>query len=191
MNPFAIFSKSGVLMKPDRPIPQESPSMEAGAIIRFMDKDDLPSVAYLEQQSYDHPRTLEELVYDLRGNHRSIGIVAACGCGCNVVYGYMTFEVHQHYYLVTALAVRKQLRRQGIGRQFIDYLKRSMRQHQRSTIRADVHEANLCGQLFLKACGLRAVDVWNEPDCDGSLYRFVHRMQPSERQVETARCRGV
>lgn len=143
--------------------------------VRFGDERDLPKVLQIERESFEEPWDEKMLKQYLRRRETVFRVVDLNG----LLAGYMLYTVHPLGYIeISSLAVAEDSRRQGCGRIMLDFLK-----GYHTPIAFDVHESNLTGQLFFRACGCRAVDIIDNYYEDGEtayLFRWT------DEQVVTA-----
>jgi ribosomal protein S18 acetylase RimI-like enzyme len=110
---------------------------------------------------------LEDFVYF---ESASLAIVAEVGCR---VAAFVLVSLWRGEVVINHLVVLPEFRRQGIGRQLVQRALAKLTRRRRFVL-ADVHEDNLLGQQFLKACGFVCRGV--EPTSDGEDgYRFEYR----------------
>lgn len=133
--------------------------------VRFGDENDLPEVLQIERDSFEEPWDAKTLRKYLRQREAIFRVVDLNG----LLAGYVVYMVHPLGYIeISSLAVAEDSRRQGCGTILMDFLK-----GYHIPIAFDVHESNLPGQLFFKACGCRAVDVVDNFYDDGeTAYLF-------------------
>jgi ribosomal protein S18 acetylase RimI-like enzyme len=72
---------------------------------------------------------------------------------------FFIYTLHSTHIELVELSVAKKYQRRGFGRKALDKLVSKLSSHKRTTLTAYVPEKNLGMQLFLRACGLRAVRV--------------------------------
>lgn len=129
--------------------------------IRWAIRRDMPEILQMEE-STPYPLSEEDILRYLRGLHR-IGMVAEDGSlpGAPVL-GYMLYELGRGYLHLDRLVVHPAYRRQGVGARLVIKLINKLSHHHRTTLSAELAESNLGGQQFLKALGLRAVEILHE-----------------------------
>lgn len=141
--------------------------------IRHLIRRDMPDVMEIEKRSFGHPWSEEEFIESLRGRN-TIGAVIEDN---NLVIGYMIYSLHKSKFELLNLAVKPIERRCGYGRQMIQRLIDKLKQQDRTTIECTVTEDNMHAQLFLQACGFKAVRIvrnaWN--GSDAYLFRYKLR----------------
>lgn len=93
------------------------------------------------------------------------------------VAGYIMYRTEKRYTIVTRLAVHPGWRQQGIARRLLDHLyDREVVNKGRERLEAIVGERCLAQQLFLRACGFRAVKVQKPVNHDGDDRYVFHRI---------------
>lgn len=99
-----------------------------------------------------------------------VGMVLEVG---GEVLGVMVYELHAKYLALLALAVRPDVRRQGVGRRLVEKFLYKLQSHRREWAEVVVPEDAVAAQLLLRACGFWAVcsveggylmERWNLPD---------------------------
>lgn len=143
--------------------------------IRWMIRRDMPSVLAAEESSYESPWCEEEFISCLR-QRNCIGMVAERD---DQVVGFMIYELHQKRIHLINLAVHANHRRKGVGLAMISRLEGKLSPERRSRITCEIRERNVPGQLFLRACGFRAISVLREfyEDCNDDAYLFEYRLR--------------
>ncbi len=143
------------------------------AQVRWLIRRDMDEVMEIEKRSFDHPWSEEEFLCCLR-ERNTLGAVIEDN---TQVIGYMIYELHKGKLELLNLAVKPIERRCGYGRQMIQRLIDKLEQQRRTAIECTVADANLNAQLFLQACGFKAVrvikDAWNGSDA----YLFRYRLR--------------
>lgn len=128
--------------------------------IRWMIMNDLDRVLEIERDSFAAPMESSEFRAALR-KRNTIGVVAETYD--RDVIGFAIYELHTQYLLLRRLAVDAPFRWNGVGREFVEKLKRKLSHKtpgsKRNTLSTFVGERNLPAQLFFRACGFRAVDI--------------------------------
>jgi ribosomal-protein-alanine N-acetyltransferase len=132
---------------------------------------DLGDVLRIERESFAHPWSAADWIGELRVR-RTIGIVAdASGLwlgeqcpldpqSAQAVVGFMVYRAEPLHVEIVNFAVAPQYRRRGVGRAMAKMLRLKLSQQGRREILVPVSEHNLDGQLFWRALGYRAVDIW-------------------------------
>ncbi len=142
---------------------------------RWMVRRDLPEVLAIEAASHAEPWGEEDFLRVLR--HRNvIGMVTEAVAPDQPVVGFMVYELLPDSYHLLDLAVSPLHRRRRVGSAMVKKLVSKLPGSKRSHITVDVREESLDAQLFLRACGFRAVAVlrkqqayrfrWSLPEAD-------------------------
>ena len=143
--------------------------------VRFGDERDLPEVLQIERDSFEEPWDEKKLRKYLRKRSSVFRVVELNG----VLAGYALYAVQPEGFIeISSLAVAEDSRRQGCGTILLDFLK-----GYHIPIAFDVHESNLPGQLFFRACGCRATKVIDNFYHDGET---AYLFKWSDEQVVTA-----
>ena len=124
-------------------------------VIRWMLKEDLPTVLRIEEESFEFPWTKSDFLSCTHQPH-CIAVVAEVQ---NQVVGYMIYEMAPHFFRVLTLAVDPAWRRKGIGRSLVERLINKLSPHRRHQILLEVRETNLVAQLFFRSLGFRACRI--------------------------------
>ncbi len=144
-------------------------------VIRTMDRRDFVEVVAIEYTAFEHHWSYQDFVA-AQEHPNNVCRVAELD---DAVAGYMIYKLARARLELVNLAVAAPLRRQGIATALLDKLKSQLSQQRRTRITAPVRERNLAGQLLLRACGFRCVEVlhgtYDESDEDAYLFRFRHR----------------
>lgn len=141
--------------------------------IRFMCGYDVIRVADIEQEAFDCPWSHAE-INDTRKREDVVGRVAINGNG--VVVGYAFVSMQDDRLALLSLAVCKQWRFCGIGRQLLEDVQAKLDPTGRSFCEMMVCERNVPAQLWLRECGLKAMKVVrNYFKADDRQYRDGYR----------------
>jgi [ribosomal protein S18]-alanine N-acetyltransferase len=145
--------------------------------IRWMIRRDVPEVLAIENKRFEFPWSEEDFVRSLR-QRNCIGMVALHN---DKVLGYMVYEMHKNRMHLLNIAVDPDYARRGVGTQLIEELVAKLLQQRRARLTFDVRETNLPAQLFLRDCGLKAVNTLPKfyKDTDEAAYqmRFLARSE--------------
>lgn len=142
------------------------------AHIRWMIRRDMPRVMEIEQASFWDAMSQEAFLATMR-RPKVIGMVAEFK---DEVLGYMLYELHADRIELLRMAVDPKVRRDTIGSAMLFKLVMKLRFRDRRVLVVRVPDANLGCHLFLRANGLRAVEVEREFYPDGSdAYVFEYR----------------
>lgn len=124
--------------------------------IRCLRPRDLDAVLAIERASFHCPWNARDFRVRLR-YLRVVGMVAV-GEDDEPI-GYMIYRLFRGRIRLLNIAVDADYRRCGIGRAMIDKLREKLLCQHRRFLFATVSETNLDGQLFLRAVGLRVIEV--------------------------------
>lgn len=152
--------------------------MESKAAIRPMQQySDRFDVQRIEDSCFEHPWTEKDFDKYLRAKN-IWGYVFEDEYG--TVVGYIVYELHPFKLDVLNLAVHPEYRHRGFGRALLGHVLERLSKEGVPRLTCMVRESNLDAQCFLRACGIRAVNVakkhWANPDEDG--YLFAKRQEP-------------
>lgn len=145
------------------------------AHIRWMIRRDMPQILAIENRCFDDPWTEEDFIKVLR-RRNCIGMVAEDSETERIV-GYMTYELEKQKLELLSLAVDKDFRRNGIGKQMIGKLTMKLSPDRRNVLTVLVRETNLGAQLFFRQMGFRAVNIVRNAydDTDEAAYYMRYR----------------
>jgi [ribosomal protein S18]-alanine N-acetyltransferase len=151
--------------------PDDSPPRPLPVRLRMMIPRDLLDVHRVETRSFSDPWPLEGLRCLLRRDGIG-GVVAEAG---SLVVGFAIHERTHATLAVLALAVEPKFRRRGVGRRLVDHA--IDRPDRPARVVIDVPEADLDAQLFLRACGVKAIGILTalQAGCRVDVIRFEDR----------------
>lgn len=113
----------------------------------------------IERAVYGDGAMTRSRISALLSHSHFIGKVAVVG---GDVVGHCIYRMNRDCKSVERFAVHPAYRRRGVGRAMLDHVMEKLTQS-RPRLLIDVDEENLEGQLFLRACGVRAVaELLNE-----------------------------
>jgi len=118
----------------------------------------MPEVLEIEQQAFEFPWSEDDFLRCLR-QRNCIGMVAEFE---ERVVGFMIYELHKTRLHVLNFAVRRDIRRRGVGSSMIQKLVSKLSQQRRNRILLEVRETNLPAQLFFRRLNFRAVSIMRE-----------------------------
>lgn len=127
--------------------------------IRWMIRRELDEVLAIERTVFDFPWSKADFENALR-QRNCIGMVAEGPR--DRVLGFMVYELYKAHLHLLNIAVCPECRRHGIGRAMLANLKGKLELQRRRQITLEIRERNLPGQLWLKACGFRAVNMLHD-----------------------------
>lgn len=119
---------------------------------RWLLGTDLYSVSSIEAASFPYPKSIEEL--DLL--RMCVGIHGLVAEYNGYIAGFMFYGFSGGWLELHDLAVHPELRRHGVGRQFMDVLRSKLERGGHPQMTATLRETNRDGLEYLKACGWRA-----------------------------------
>ena len=139
-------------------------------VIRAYTSKDLSAVVSIEKLSYISPWGKETFATVL-ARKKSGAIVALLG---KKVIGFLVIESLTRTYQILNLAVHPAYRRCSVGSTLLDWLEGTATRNRRTKINIEVREGNLSFQLFLRACGYKAVEILSRyyNDTKEDCYRF-------------------
>lgn len=150
--------------------------------LRWSIQRDLPDMLAIEAASFAQPWTEDEFRHMLR-QRSCIGLVAErreqaeFGSTFRTV-GYVVYQLTDHAVAILNLAVAPAERRNGVGSFMVGKLKSKLRSNRRRRLLCNVHDGNLMAHLFLRSCGLQAVEVLRGYSADGSdAYLFSYELE--------------
>jgi [ribosomal protein S18]-alanine N-acetyltransferase len=160
------------------------------AYIRWMIRRDMDEVLAIENEQFEFPWSEESFTKTLRAKN-CIGMVAEHD---DKIVGFMIYELHKKELRILNFAVAKNCERRGVGSAMARKLIDKLSEQGRCRILMEIRESNLNAQLFLRACGFRAVSVLRNfyEETDEAAFVFRYRVgdgvQPclAERQSSTA-----
>lgn len=150
--------------------------------LRWMIRRDLQSVLRIESMYNPEPWVESDVIYFL-SQQNAIALVFEDDFE---VLGFMFYWVNNRSFLIEKLVVQGEYRRRGIGTEFLNRLKKKTSPHVRRKVVHACDEANLPGQLFLKANGFEATTVirdYHETGRDAYRFEYWH---PSVKRSENA-----
>lgn len=143
--------------------------------IRWMIRRDIPEVLRIENASFEFAWAEEEFIRVQR-QRNCIGMVAEV---CELIAGYVIYELTRNGLRVLNFAVRPDCRRRSIGSLMVNKLKSKLNDR-RTKIELHLRESNLVAQKFFAANGFKAIGVvrgfytdWSGEDA--YLFRHQHR----------------
>jgi [ribosomal protein S18]-alanine N-acetyltransferase len=158
--------------------------MKTRVHIRWMIRRDLAEILMIEKSSFAGPCWREEDFLNALRQRNMIGLVTELE---DRVVGFVVYEISATTIKVLNLAVATDLRRQSVGRQFVEKLVGKLSPNRRTRLTAQVRETSLEAQLLLRACGLKAKRIVRAafPDTGEDGYLFAVAI-PKAKPQETA-----
>jgi ribosomal-protein-alanine N-acetyltransferase len=96
------------------------------------------------------------------------------------IAGYIIYTLEKRHISIVRMAIRPDVRRQGLGRMVLAKIDHKILQQRRDSASFLVHEADLSAHLFLKACGWMAESISRNHFDDGDAYNFIRVRQEPE-----------
>lgn len=151
--------------------PDATPPRPLAVRLRIMIPRDTLDVHHVETRSFSDPWPLEDLRCVLRRDGIA-GVVAEAG---SLVVGFAIHERTHATLTVLALAVEPGSRLRGVGRRLVDHV--IDRPDRPARVVIDVPESDLAAQLFLRACGVKAIGILTarQAGCRVDVIRFEDR----------------
>ena len=125
---------------------------------RWLIRRDLEECLAIEDEFFPLGWGEEEFRSNLR-QRDVIAMVAEVNPHTGEVGGYMVYRLDKERLYLLNMAVRKDLRRQGVGESMVRKLAGKLSSDRRTAITADVRESNVPAQLFLRSMGFRSKRV--------------------------------
>jgi len=139
--------------------------------VRWIIRRDLFPALLIDDEAFAEP--WDEIAFRKRlYRHNTIGVVAGCGRG---IAGFAVYELSKTRLHILRVAVAVDARRRGVGTQLVAWMVERAAQAGVARVAVDVDERNLPGQVFLKECGFRAVNVLRSLAGEVA-YRMVYRV---------------
>lgn len=158
--------------------------------IRWMIRRDMPEVLAIEQQAFEFPWSEDDFLRCLR-QRNCIGMVAEFE---ERVVGFMIYELHKSRLHVLNFAVRREVRRRGVGSSMIQKLISKLSHQRRNRILLEVRETNLAAQLFFRKSSFRAIsvlrDFYEDTTEDAYLMQFIYQPAAAETPNRISRMAG-
>ena len=141
--------------------------------VRAMRPGDLSEVMEIEEEAFDTPWDVDEMVQILR-NGSAMGLVYIQN---SRVLGYVVFHRMGTSYYILDIAVAEHHRRRQIGSRLITGVIIDARLHQARRVEMYISDRNLVGHLFAKRHHFKAIQVCPEDRDYGGHYRFQLRLE--------------
>lgn len=162
--------------------------------VRWMIRRDLCDVVDIENEAFEFPWSEDEFIRCLR-QRNCIGMLAE-DTTTKRILGFMVYELGKTKLHVLDFAIRKECRRQGVGRALLEKLKAKLWPGRRTRIMLEVRETNLDGQLFWQSQGFKAVsvlrDFYDDTDEDAyvMLFKLAGQLTTDEDAAADETCQG-
>lgn len=146
-----------------------------GLRIREMTPDDIEAVMDIETMSYDNPLNERQLKKYLRRRNMA-GFVSVLS---DEIIGFILIEIFKSHFHLIDVAVHSDHIRQGVGKQLMAFVTGRLSSSKKTSLSVHVRETNLAAQLYLKACGLKAVTVIRNfyQDTGEDCYKMEYRLR--------------
>lgn len=148
--------------------------------IRWMIRKDMEAVQAIEHQCFERPWQEDDFIRCMRIANNIRMVVEYK----ELIVGFMVYALHKHRLNVLNFAVHPDCRFKGVGRAMVKKLIDKLSNDRRSQIAMNVREANLDGQLFLKAMGFKCVGVIHDLYDDSPKDAFDFRYRYSSGGVQ-------
>ena len=125
-----------------------------------MVRADLPACERTELGSFAEPWAGGQFLARLRLRN-GIGLVATSRWD-DAVLGHVVYTLHRDHLTLDRLAVAPRVRLCGVGRALLERLQHKAVTHRRERVEAVVPEENVPAQVWLRACGWRAIDLTDD-----------------------------
>lgn len=157
-----------VPVQPQQPIPYR---------LVPMDRELVPQIAQLERQCFSMPWT-EQMLYDELDSLNSSCIVAVDGERKVLGYASLTVAADEGY--INNIAVRRQLRRQGLGSDLLGVFVRFAQAQKLAFLTLEVRDTNLAARSLYRKFGFQEVgrrkNYYDKPEEDAILMtRFFQK----------------
>lgn len=131
---------------------------EAANQIRWLICRDVPEILAIEDKTLD--AWDERIITSFMKQRNYIGIVSESPDG--PIDAWAIYELLPEAIFILRIAVNKEDRCCGLGKQMINRLKDKLSQQRRKCLITKVHESNLSAQLFFQRCGFFATELRDE-----------------------------
>lgn len=149
---------------------------KAGSVVlTWMIARHIPAVVAIDAAASSDP-LIKPAFVRLRQATNVIGLVASRK---DTFVGYVFYELSRNGIQIVRMAVTPETQRTGVGTAFITRIKERLDVWKRPSIAVNVRESALPAQLFLRACGFKAVRVVREhfPDTFEDAFVFEYRIE--------------
>lgn len=144
--------------------------------INWYCRGDLREISRIENASFDHPWTMDE-IREALADGATRAFVASIN---DEVVGYAIFSSHRKHIVLKSIAVHPEFRRMGIGSQLLGKVADKLTPSRRTSLECLVRESNLRAHLFLSACGMRATEIKRDEFINGEdAYLFRLSVEPA------------
>jgi ribosomal-protein-alanine N-acetyltransferase len=144
--------------------------MQAGLLIRWAVKRDTDAMVDIDRQSYAKAWGEESFIKHLK-NRACIGLVAESE---GRIVGFVIYELAKKSLAVLRIAVHPAERRKGVGKAILERLAGKLTKQIRLFASISVGENDQDAMEFLRACGLKARELYpaDPPENGGDVWVF-------------------
>jgi len=144
------------------------------ACIRWLERQDLPRVLFIEHACFEYPWTEDDFLSCLK-RRNCVSMVTE---ECDTIVGFMVYDLHRSSIKLLNFAVDQPWRRRGVGCRMAAALIAKLSRIGRCEIALAARETNLGAHLFFRAQGFRATGVLPAyyRDSGEDAYRMVYRL---------------
>lgn len=151
--------------------------------IHWMLSEHLPAIEYIDQRAAETPGFVPWTGEDFTRHLRCKNAIALVAIVRPEVLGYVVYRLEKRRIVIERIAIDPTAQRRRIAASLIQRLTSKLFSARRYQLVASVHERNLVGQLFCRACGFRCVRTVRLHDDSDCLYEFVYTHGESESHV--------
>jgi ribosomal-protein-alanine N-acetyltransferase len=141
--------------------------------LRWLARGDMEAVVQIERENREYPWQNTDFIEALE-LRRCIGLIAEKR---RQLVGYLIYDLHKTSLEIVNLVVVNSARRNGIGEEFVRFLKEKLTPHRGKQIWTRLREDNLGAQKFLKAQGFRVTTVLGAYYAVGRRDAFLMRFR--------------
>lgn len=154
--------------------------------IRWMIRRDMPEVLEIEELAFGADAWIEDDFLRVLRQRNCVGMVLELG---EKVVAFTFYELHKTTLELLRVVVHVKHQRRRLGRQMMEKMASKLSTDRRTRVQMTLRESNVEGQLFLRACGFRAIKVlrghYDDTGEDGYLMdyklgRVVEEEKPNE-----------
>lgn len=144
--------------------------------LRAVLRRDLDELLDLDRAEFDSPWQRSDFDAMREGRDRQLLVLERQYKGTRLfedIVGYIAYDVRDTSFRIRRILVAQELRRRGLGRHMIETLMSRLTEERRQ-LSLVVSERDLGMQLFLRSCGLKAVNVLQQHfgSHDGYLFQY-------------------
>ena len=140
---------------------------------RLMTTKDIDQLIEIENEAFHDPWVYADFKAHIKSNQH----ICTVAVQYNRIVGYLVYECRKSNLYIRSMAVAGNVRRKGIGTILMESMEEMANNTNRNSCRLHAPETNLGAQLFFKACGYRAVNVFRKFfNDDVDAFYFTKRM---------------